>query len=392
MHQFFLGYSIIEISGTAAEIALNRLVREKIAFWNVSRIDSMTILISVFSKQKDRTMDLIASSMCDARITEEFGFRKRFASLKHRILFILLIASALFSALILPKFVFFYEVIGNDTVPSEEILQELYAHGIGFGTYGPDIHPAWVKNHMIRIIPKLQWLTIVQNGCRATVIVRERPDIPETENRRGFSNVIASQNGMITKMSVFAGQPLVKIGDIVEKGQLLVSGVVDLERVYVLENANAEIFARSWREIWTCIPEKYAKKSYYTSTQLEISVQIKQKRIKLFGNSRISHASCDKMIKRWEVSLPGGLSLPLSLEVSKVHFYDREEQIMQSDEAELLLSSHSEAFVRNRMKAGELLNTAFYTENKNGLLICHAVMECHEMIAERVTGKIVIEE
>ncbi len=390
--RFIGGYSVLEIRGAACGLALNRLMCGKIAFWNVLWIDELTIRISVFHRQKEKALKLISAAMCEGGVVEEIGILQQVKNLKHRFLLVILVLLSIASSIILPRYVFFYEVLGNDTIPEEMILRELQMHGIGFGAYGPDIHPAWAKNHMIDAIPKLQWLTITQNGCRAKVVVRERPDIPETENRKGFSNVVASQNGMITQMFVFAGQPVVMTGDIVEKGQLLVSGIVDLERTYVLENANAEIFARTWREISACIPEKYAKKSEYFDNQIEVCIQIGQKRIKLFGNSGISHDSCDKMITRFDLTLPGKLSIPLSLEISRLSFFEEVETTMSSEEAELHLSAFVEKYVRDRMQAGEILMSTFRMEHENGKNVLHAVIECHEMIAERVSGKITFEE
>ncbi len=392
MFQFLGGYVVLEICGAACGLALNRLVREKIAFWNVLWIDELTIRISVFPGQKDTAMKLIAVSMCEARTVEEIGILQQIKCLRHRLVLVIFVMLSLASAIVLPRHVFFYEVVGNETIPATRILRELQNHGIGFGTYGPDIHPAWAKNHMIDVIPKLQWLTITQNGCRAKVIVRERPDIPETENRKGFSNVVATQNGMITQMSVFAGQPMVKTGDIVEKGQLLVSGVVDLERIFVLENANAEVFARTWREISTCMPEKYAKKGEYSDQRTEVSVQIGQKRIKLFGNSGISHGSCDKMITRLDLTLPGNFVIPLSLEISRVTFYEKAEAVMPPEEAEQLLKAYVEDYVGKQMQAGEILVSSFRMDQEEGKNLLHGVLECHEMIAERVSGKITFED
>lgn len=73
----------------------------------------------------------------------------------------------------IPKFVFFYDVVGNETVPEAQILRELQNLGVGFGTYGPS-HVRRAENRMLLQIPKLQWLTVQQSGMRACVVVRER--------------------------------------------------------------------------------------------------------------------------------------------------------------------------------------------------------------------------
>lgn len=392
LFQFLGGYVVLEIYGAACELALNRLVRENIAFWNIVWNDEFTVRIYVFLRQQEKAMNLVRVSMCDVRSIEEVGALRQIKCIGHRMILTAWVLLSVVSAIVLPKFVFFYEVVGNETIPSDLILRELQNHGIGFGTYGPDIQPAWAKNHMINALPKLQWLTITQNGCRAKVIVRERPSIPETEDRRGFSNVVASQTGLITQMSVFAGQPVVKTGDTVVKGQILVSGIVDLERIYVLENANAEIFARTWREITACTPKYYEKKGEISEIKREVSVQIGQKRIKLFGNSGISHGSCDKMITRLDLTLPGSLVIPLSLEVSQVAFCEKKLSMVPDEESEQLLASYVTDYVRKQLQAGEILVASFRMMQDENKHLLHAVMECHEMIAERVSGKIIFED
>lgn len=87
---------------------------------------------------------------------------------------LILLAAAITAAILVPKFVFFYEVEGNEAVPSAQILRELQELGVGFGTYGPSIKPQELKNQMLLRIPKLQWLTVQQSGMCARVVVRER--------------------------------------------------------------------------------------------------------------------------------------------------------------------------------------------------------------------------
>lgn len=147
-------------------------------------------------------------AMCELCVLQEHGFRQVFGGLWKRRGFALLLLLAMAGAFVIPKFVFFYEVVGNETVPEAQILRELQNLGVGFGTYGPSIRPQELKNRMLLQIPKLQWLTVQQSGMRACVVVRERPEAIAVEERRAPMNVVAGKDGVITSVSAMEGNCL----------------------------------------------------------------------------------------------------------------------------------------------------------------------------------------
>lgn len=62
-------------------------------------------------------------------------------------------------------------------------------------------------------------------GNRLVVEVMERTPEPEMQNTRKPSNIIASQDGQIVSVSIYRGQLMKIVGDPVQKGDLLVSGL-----------------------------------------------------------------------------------------------------------------------------------------------------------------------
>lgn len=110
--------------------------------------------------------------MCELAVVREMGFGKTFGGLWRRRLFVLGLLLCAAGAFVIPKFVFFYDVVGNETVPGAEILRALHSLGVGFGTYGPDIQPQALKNKMLLLVPELQWFTVQQSGMCAHVVVR----------------------------------------------------------------------------------------------------------------------------------------------------------------------------------------------------------------------------
>ncbi|MFQ8767483.1 MAG: sporulation protein YqfD [Oscillospiraceae bacterium] len=65
-------------------------------------------------------------------VVREMGFGKTFGGLWRRRLFVLGLLLCAAGAFVVPKFVFFYDVVGNETVPDAEILRALHSLGVGF--------------------------------------------------------------------------------------------------------------------------------------------------------------------------------------------------------------------------------------------------------------------
>lgn len=381
---FLRGYLILKITGAAPGWALNRLAKARIPFWRVTWRDCFTVEICVLRKDREKAEAVIAAAMCEHQCLQKVGMQTAFGGLLHRPVLLIMLALSIASVVMIPKFVLFYTVTGNETVPDQVILRTLQELDVGFGTFGPDIHPQDIKNHMLNLLPQLQWITVTQNGACAEVIVRERPPAAEIENRKGFSNIVASQSGVITQQSILAGQAVHKVGDVVQKGELLVSGIVDLERVFTVENANAEIYARTWREKEAVIPAEYGQKIYSGGDWTCRWLIIGAKRIKIFGNSGISTAACDKMIETRTLSLPGGYIFPISLVTETFRPYTQEAARLSSAAAQLLLEDFAQRTVLSQMVAGEILESRSALLEQDGCYRLSAVLECHEMIAAAV--------
>ena len=381
---YLRGYLTLEIRGATPGWAMNRLTAARVPFWGVVWRDSFTLEVCVLLRDRQRAEQAVAAAQCESRLVEKTGLRWSVGGLRRRPVLLVMLAVALLSVSVVSNYVLFYSVSGNETVPDEVILRELEALGVGFGTFGPDIKPQWIKDHILNTIPQLQWITVTQNGCRAEVVVRERPAPAETEERRDFANVIATRSGVITEQSILAGQAMHQVGDVVEKGELLVSGIVDLERVYAVENAQAEIYARTWRTQTSVIPAEYGEKAYTGGDWKCVWLVVGEKRIKIFGNSGISAVACDKMIETKNLSLPDGLTLPVALVVETFSPYDLEAGSLSETAAQQLLSSFAEETARQDMVAGEILQRDFVLVKRDGCFCLSSVLECHEMIAAQI--------
>ena len=148
-------------------------------------------------------------------------------------------------------------------MPEERILRALEQQGVGIGTFGLSFNGEDLRNHILREIPELSWIAVNVSGCRANVQVRERVLPPELIQDRVPANVVARRAGLVLKVRALDGVASVLPGTSVTKGQLLISGVEDLETLGARVLASlGSVQARTWYELSAEIPLTAQEKQY----------------------------------------------------------------------------------------------------------------------------------
>lgn len=389
---FLQGYVQAELRGASPEWALERLSNARVAFLRVQRIDDFTIELLLLRKDVLKAEAAAQKAMCELAVVREMGFGKTFGGLWRRRLFVLGLLLCAAGAFVVPKFVFFYDVVGNETVPDAEILRALHSLGVGFGTYGPDIQPQALKNKMLLLVPELQWFTVQQSGMCAHVVVRERPEKLAVEERRAPMNVVAAKDGVLTSVSSLEGNCLCAPGQAVKAGQVLISAYTDLEFTTRVSAALGEIYAETLTHKQVVCPDTALFKQPNGKTARRISLLVGEKRWNIFANGGNLEGKCDKITKTHMLTLPGGFEIPVGLEITELSGYDLVKKPLPEETAQALLIEQLERGVRQDMIAGEILDEALDLTRQNDRYELHASVRCEEMIARMVRASILKEE
>lgn len=389
---FLQGYVQAELRGASPEWALERLSNARVAFLRVQRIDDFTIALLILRKDVLKAEAAARKAMCELAVVREMGFVKTFGGLWRRRLFALGLVLCAAGAFVIPKFVFFYDVVGNETVPDAEILRALHSLGVGFGTYGPEIQPQALKNKMLLLVPELQWFTVQQSGMCAHVVVRERPEKLAVEERRAPMNVVAAKDGVLTSVSSLEGNCLCAPGQAVTEGQVLISAYTDLEFTTRVSAALGEIYAETLTHKQVVCPDTALFKQPNGMTARRISLLVGEKRWNIFANGGNLEGKCDKITKTHMLTLPGGFEIPVGLEITELSGYDLVKKPLPEETAQALLIEQLERGVRQDMIAGEILDEALDLTRQNDRYELHASVRCEEMIARMVRASILKEE
>ena len=88
------------------------------------------------------------------------------------------------------------------------------------------------------------------NGSNASVEVRESVPPPKIEDNETPCNIVASEDGVVTKVQLYSGQEEIKAGSAVLKGNLLISGVkTNQDKTESLVHAAGNVYAEVEKNI-----------------------------------------------------------------------------------------------------------------------------------------------
>lgn len=307
--------------------------------------------------------------------------------LLHRPLLLLGVTLPIFLSCYLPTRVLFVRVIGNEAIPSRQIIAEAERCGIVFGASRRAVRSEKMKNALLQAIPQLQWAGINTFGCTAVISVRERSIPRDTGKNSSVSSIVALRDGVISEITALEGTPVCKSGEAVKRGQLLISGYTDCGICIRAGQARGEVFALTQRSVDAILPANYDVKGEIIGTDKKYSLRIGKKQINFYKDSGILDTTCDKMYSVESIVLPGGFRLPLSLVTEQRTYYSCASAKLEESEAEAVLSEFASNYLARSMTAGEIRDRTESLTASGAVYRLAGRYACCEMI-----GKIQIEE
>lgn len=272
----------------------------------------------------------------------------------------------------LPRRVWFIRVEGNSAVPERRILEAAGECGLSFGASAADIRSEQVKNKLLFAIPELRWAGVNTDGCSAVITVAER-QTGEGTGQWQPGDLIAFADGLVTEVILQRGTALVKPGDAVREGQILVSGLTDLGNCTSVEQAQGEVWGLTRREIRVALPAQTVNRHGTQAVRRKYSLRIGKKSVNFLNDSGILHRSCVKMRTVDYLKLPGGFQLPVALVTDTYYLCDT---VAEPRGETVWLTDAARRTVMERIRGGTVRSEGFTQEE--GLLT--AVFECREQI------------
>lgn len=241
---FFKGYVIIRVEGLTLERFLNLAASNDIYLWDINRVDYTLLEMKVTIEGFRALKEIVKKVGCRVEIVEKRGLPFILYRLKHRKMlgfgFIIFFAIIIF----LSSLVWNIEIIGNEEIKSEEIIRILEDENIKRGIIKYRIDKDYIEHLLLNRFDTLAYLSVDIKGTRLIIELKEQDLPPERIDKDTPCNIVATKKGVIEKVIAKNGKALVRKGDIVEKGQTLISGIITDEL------SQKQLFVHSEGEVW----------------------------------------------------------------------------------------------------------------------------------------------
>ena len=181
------------------------------------------------------------------------------------------------------NFIWVIQVEGNINVPSEDIISLMEDMGVEKGKSLKNFDFDRAQQEALLQLPQLSWLAINKIGSTVTIEVKERDLPPEIVPKNTPCHVKAAKDGQIINMEVFSGSEAVARGDMVSKGDIIISGIVQDKKGNVsIKHARANILALTQTQLEVRVSRLQQEKKYTSAEKNKRTLRLLGFRVPLY--------------------------------------------------------------------------------------------------------------
>ena len=379
VYKNILGYVKFSGNGVFPERFLNHCAKENILVWN-PKVNVNEISGYMRINDYKRIRKIAKKSCMRIKITKRVGLPFLVNRYRHR--YGIPIGAVLFFIIIwyLSGFVFNISINGNITADKKEVLSSLKNCGVYLGQRTSNIDAELTRQKFLINNPEFSWAALNIKGSYITVELAQTTEKNEKSDDKEPCNIIAKNDGKIIKIKAYEGKPAVSVGEAVTKGDLLVSGVIELtDKTTKFVHSNAEVTAQTRHSLKVFVP-------FDNFEELTDEKTIKR--------SVLSIANIDIPLFLGEISKPYkvkyktknycffGKELPIKKTTAYFKKISKKKITLDEQSAKQLaiekMEKKAQKLLKNTIKTKE---TAVFTTKINGILM-KQVFICEENIAK----------
>ena len=224
-------------------------------------------------------------------------------------------------------------ISGNESLSDYRIEKSLEDLGFKTGARWGKIDKNEIEIELLRTNPDIAWISVNRRGTVAYVEIIESENVGMIDDKGyPFSNIVADRDGVIEEITVESGVAIVKSGDVVRRGDVLISGVVQNESGVTYCRALGSVRAHSVINVGAEVPSEITEKIADSHKIAQIRLIIFNFSINIFKNYRNHGNNCDIIKENRKVALFDKYELPIKIEKTYIVSYTENTRIRSADE------------------------------------------------------------
>ncbi len=332
--RLLMGYVRIEVEGYYIERFINICTNRKILIWNLKREKGVKLYLNIGINDFKNISDILKKTNCKVRILKKRGIPFLLNRYKKRKIFVILLVIMMFTIYASSRYIWNIDIKVKNNLQIDNLEEDLESLGVKKGIKKDEIDTNKIINELRLKRDDIAWIGIDIEGTSIKINIVKADKSPDIVKNTDYCNIIASKSGVIQKIVAQNGTAVVKIGDEVQKGDILIAGYMegkytDTRYVHSLGEVKAIVTYEETKEI------RFNQDIYnYTGNEeKKYEISINNWKIKLHRkNSKFE--LYETKIENKDVKLFGKYYLPLEIiqitnreQIKESKVYSREEAI-----------------------------------------------------------------
>ncbi len=358
------GYIRLCVAGYSPERFLNMCCFHNLFIWGLEPTEKgyeMYMSISDFRKLKP----IIRKTHTKVTLEGRYGFPFFLARYRKRKLFFagLFLCAVLLRAYSL--FIWDIHFEGNERYPDTTLAEFLESEGVAPAMLRGRVDCPGIVKAIRKEYNDIVWVSASIDGSRLKIQIKENEDtfpekdasvVPDGGEEKPV-DLIASSDGVVTKIVTRSGVPQVHVGDTVKKGDILVLGRVevvnDSQEVvsYQYHRSDADVFADTQMEYTDTLPLTYQEKVYDGKKKYQPFIRLADWTVSV-GSIKNKYEHSERVTEETQIRLGENFYLPLFYGMKSVKSYSLVERTYSEEEARRLLSLDFKRFCEDLEEKG----------------------------------------
>lgn len=274
------GYIQVYVSGNRPERFLSLLNHKQVHIWELEPYGEGYLF--KMERSLARELDGIRKKTGSRiEIRNKYGLPFFLFRYRKRKLFLLGLLICGILIYVCSLFIWDINVDGTYFYTEEQIINRIEEAYVSLGARKSQIDCNWLEEQLRQDFPELSWVSCEIVGTQLNVDIKETLEGTETINEdTPPQDIVAAKDGVIVEMITRSGTPVAKMGQTISKGDILISGVINiyddfdevLETDYVA--ADGDVIAETIYQYEDSFAMQYYEKEYTGNHQSSITFEI----------------------------------------------------------------------------------------------------------------------
>jgi similar to stage IV sporulation protein len=290
------GSITVEIQSHMPEKFINLLWKNGVNIRNIRKKNITTIVMETNLSDYKHIEEIAVKTKAKVRIVGRKGTVFFLIKMRRRVALVGGAAIFVFIIYFLSTFIWKVEIQTENHLSPYEIRAQLKAYGIAPGVRKSKVNVYELQDKMIKNNENIMYFRARIEGSRLFAEAIEKTPPPAISSEDSPGNLVAKKDGQILRVFTTHGTSVVKKGDVVKAGQIIVKGEQGKEGSTYVVHAEGSVFANTWYEEVKSVPVRGITKERTGKSIENNYVMVLGKRV-YFKNSLNKFKTYDKIVQ-----------------------------------------------------------------------------------------------